>query len=800
MIVTWRNFIKNKLTNAILLVGLVIGIACFIMIQLYVDHQKSVNSLFADAKEIYRINLIRDENKPQALTPLRLANELTSNFDKIKDATRISRTNVSVKQGSSVYPERALFVDENYFEFFDFQFIEGDIKTALKAPDSIVLHEVVAKKYFGTSRGVIGKRIMVNGNEHQITGVIEKTVTPHTMPMTLLLPIKNYFSLLPNQSWVERWNFNATITFAKISSGTSISQLTEAVSNYYDSRAKGASSYKSNRVEIEPLLDIYLNNVTTYSLTPPGSKLMLTVFTITSLMILILACVNYTNLSTAAAMRRGKDVGVRKAIGASRLQLVSQYLFEAILITLISTVIAIVLVAFALPQFNSLMNTSIEWEISLSSIVQLSSLVLVVGLLAGSYPAFYLSSLSPAQVLKGLVTTSSSGILLRKTLIVFQFGIAAFLIASSLVVNWQMQFIEDMPQGFERDNVIVVSRGADIFESFKTQASRHPEVVSVTMSHTVPTKPTRTSNIVRRPDNMDNDIWVGSNPISYDFFETYGIKILAGRDFSKGFSNDPYKENKEDWPNSTGKLIINQALATDLGWSPQEAIGQMLTLGGAGDSGLHSHQVIGVVEDTHYINVKNAVPPMTYVLSEKPRDLSLRWVSIRLKEDVNLQVIRDLESLWLGLDGNLAFKYDWLSEMFTGLYRNETLQTKLLNIFTALAIAVTIVGLFGLAAFNTQKRVKEIAIRKVLGAETGQLCFMLINQFSVLVIVGNVVALPIAYFLIVDWLNNFIYRIDLPYSAFALSAILSFLIAYITVGVIAYKAAKSKPVLALARD
>ncbi|PKG82163.1 ABC transporter permease [Colwellia sp. 75C3] len=791
-IVAWRNFCRDKLTSFIQLTGLIIGIASFILIQFYVDHQKSYNTAFTDAKDIYRINLIRGENKPQAQTPLRLAKELTQNFTEVEDATRISPSSVSVKHLQGVYSERALYADANYLDFFDFQLIEGDVNTALDAPDSLLLHQDLAIKYFSTTVGVIGKRLTINGKEHQVTGVVKKPTTPTTMPLTMILPMENFYGQL-SQEWIEAWNFNATRTYTKIRQPANINTLIQTVSDYYDSRAKGLSSFKTNRVIIQPLLDIYLDNTTTSSLTPPSSEVMVTVFSIISFMILLLACVNFTNLSTAAAMSRGKDVGVRKALGASKIQLVTQYLSEAVMLSALACMLALVLVYLCLPAFNQLMTAEMVFNVSIAQLLQLLALTLLVGVLAGSYPAFYLSNLSPAHVLKGLVSTSKSGVLLRQSLIILQFAIAAFLLVASLVVNWQMQYIKNMEQGFNREGVIVVSRGDNTYNAFKSQALRHPDITSVTMSHTVPTKATRTSNTVRRLDDITNEIWVGNNPVSLDFFKTYGIKVLSGRIFSKAYVNDAYKENKDDWQSSIGKLVINQTLAATLGWSPEEAVGQLLTLGG-GQDGLHNHQIIGVVEDSHYVNVKNTVAPMTYVLSAEPKDLSLRWTSIRFKVGTSLQSLKEVEQIWLGLAPNLAFKYDWITDLFDSSYRNENQQTEMLNVFTLLAIVVTAIGLFGLAAFNTQRRVKEIAVRKILGASTGQLCFMLVNQFSSLVIISNVIALPLAYFLMRDWLDNFIYRIDMPYSAFILSAVFSLVIAYITVMVIAYRAATAKPV------
>ncbi len=795
-IVAWRNLYRERLTSFIQIMGLIIGISCFVLIQLYVNHQKNYNTMFTAANDIYRIDLIRDENKPQALTPLRLARELKQNFTPVQDSTRVSTSRVSIKHQQSVYSEKTHFVDANYFEFFDFELLEGDIETALNIPNSLVIHQDLAKKYFASEIGIIGKRLTINGQEHQVTGVIKKSDMPNTMPVQLLVLNPRFYEVLADPAWVESWNFNATVTFVKLKENTLIETLTTNISDYYQQRTAGLSSYNSYRINIESLLDIHLHTDTSRTLTPPGSAVMVIAFTVISIMILILACVNFTNLSTAAAMRRGKDVGVRKALGASKLQLIAQYLFEALLQSGMATAIAVIIVNLLLPYFNQLMNVQMSFEFTVSSLLQLGTLSLLVGVIAGSYPAFYLSHLSAAYVLKGLVNTSRSGVIFRQTLIVLQFAIAAVLLVSSLVVNWQMQFIKDMPQGFNRDSVIVINRGDAIYDTFKTRILRNPNVSAVTMSHTVPTKATRTSAIVRPQNDLENEVLVGNNPVSYDFFKTYGIQILAGRDFSIDYTNDAYFEDEENWPNSRGKIIINETLARSLGWQVNEAIGKMVTLG-SGTDGLHSHQIIAVTEDTHYINVKNAMKPMIYVLSEMPQALSLRWTSVRFKPGITNKTLKDIESIWLELDGDLAFKYDWTADLFDTSYRNESQQTHLLNVFSALAILVTAIGLFGLAAFNTQRRIKEIAIRKILGAHTAQLCFMLVNQFSVLVILANLLALPLAYFLLQDWLNGFIYRIDMPYSAFIISVLVSVLIAYITVFSIAFKAATEKPVNAL---
>ncbi|WDD97237.1 ABC transporter permease [Thalassomonas actiniarum] len=796
-IVAWRNLCREKLITAIQLAGLAIGIACFMLIRLYVAHEQSYNQNFSQAENIYRLDLIRDQNRPQALTPLRLGDELSQNFDDILDSTRISRSRVSVKHQQGVYSERVQYVDSNYFEFFDFEFIEGDPLTAMSGPSSIVLPQEAAIKYFAADTGIIGKTLTVNGVEFQVTGVVKKPAFAHTMSETVLLPGERFNEFaLANPAWADSWTFNATVTFVKLAPGAQVAGLQANISDYYQQRAQGLSSYKSYRLNLEAMTKLHLYTDTSRTLIPQGSGVMVTAFSIIAVMILLLACVNFTNLATASAMRRGKDVGVRKSLGASKLQLVVQYLSEAVLQTTLAGLLALVLVWGALPYFNQLMEVNLSFDLGAAVLAQLLVLTSIVGVVAGLYPAFYLSNLSPALVLKGVVNSSPVGVMLRQGLIVFQFAIAALLLVASLGVNWQMSYIQNMPQGYDREGVIVINGGADIYNTFKNQLLRNPQVAAVTMSHTVPTKATRTSNVVRRADNVDDEIQVGSNPVSYDFFATYGIKILAGRDFSRDFSNDAYRENEQDWKSSTGSIIINETLATALGWGADQAVGKMLTLGG-GDDGLHNHQVIAVVEDSHYISVKTAVPAMIYVLSGEPQELSLRWLSVRFKEGVNASLLGELEQTWLSLSPDQAFTFDWIATEFASLYRNESRQSQLLNVFTLIAVVVTAIGLFGLAAFNTRRRVKEIAIRKILGAGTAQLCFMLVNQFSVLVVLANVLVLPLAYWLLRDWLNGFIYRIDMPYSPFVLSTLFSLLVAYVTVMVIAYRAANATPVDAL---
>ncbi|QPB83390.1 FtsX-like permease family protein [Pseudoalteromonas rubra] len=796
---TWRNMLRSKRTTVIQLLSLIIGLTCFMLIQLYVAHQHSFNSHFKDADNIYRINLLRDDNRPQTLTPLRLAEELTSNFPEITDTTRISVSTISVRNSSGVFAERALFVDENFFSFFDYSLIEGDVHTALQAPDKVVLHEAQARKYFSRSTQFIGEQLDINGKSYQVAAIIKYSAAPSTIPREIILPIQNYFQQLPNERWRTLWNFNATITFAKVTQATAIKSLTASISDYYQQRVEGLSSYKRYRVMLEPLLDVYLNATATRSLIPPGSREMVDTFVLISFMLLVLACINFTNLATATSLRRAREVGIKKALGASPNQLALHYLIESLFITLFALGAALALTAMLLGAFNQLMGSQIALTLSFKHILTLILTLLCVTLLAGGYPALFLSRMNAALVLKGVIDAGKGGVLFRRILMVIQFIIAMLLLIASTVVSHQMHYLSTMAQGYDRENVLIINPGAAVYQDFKRQVSRFADVASLSMSHTIPTKATRTSAIVRTQETPGNEIWVGNNPVSYDYFRTMGITLLSGRVFQRQFPGDPYFEDNQNTGNTRGNLIINATLAAKLDADPNEIIGRFLTLGSASE-GLHRHQVIGVVEDTHHVDASQRVPPMIYVLSESPEDMALRWIAIRLKSGFNQDVLQQLEQTWLALDSNRAFKYEWLSGLFDAQYHNQTQHLQLLELFTLIALVMSVAGLYAVAAFTLSQSLKEIAIRQIMGAKNWQIYALFQLRFGILVLFATLVALPIAFILLGDWLNQYIYRIELPTSAFVMSSLACLAMAGVTVQVVALKAVRSRPVDTLKRE
>ncbi|MCO7191179.1 ABC transporter permease [Pseudoalteromonas sp. XMcav2-N-2] len=796
---TWRNMWRSKRTAVIQLLSLVIGLTCFMLIQLYVSHQHNFNAHFKNAENIYRINLIRDDNRPQTLTPLRLAEELTSNFPEVTEVTRISVSTISISNASGVFAERALFVDENFFSFFDYTLIEGDVHTALQAPDKVVMHEAQALKYFSRSTQVIGERLNINGKPYQVSAVIRYSGAPSTIPNEIILPIQNYFQQLPNERWQTLWNFNATITFAKITQATAIPSLTANISDYYQQRVEGLSSYKRYRVMFEPLLDVYLNATATRSLIPPGSQEMVNTFVLVSFMLLTLACINFTNLATAASLRRAREVGVKKALGASPSQLALHYLIESLFITLLALGAALALTALLLGAFNQLMGAQITLSLTFEHAFTLILTLLCVTLLAGGYPALFLSRMNAALVLKGVVDTGHGATLFRRILMVIQFIIATLLLIASTVVSQQMDHLSTMVQGYDRENVLIINRGATVYQDFKRQVSRYDDVISLSMSHTIPTKATRTSAIVRTHEAPGNEIWVGNNPVSYDYFRTMGIALLSGRVFTRQSPGDPYFEDEQNTANTRGNLIINATLAARLNADPNNVIGRYLTLGSVSE-GLHRHQIIGVVEDTHHVDASQHVPPMVYILSEKPEDLALRWIAIRLKAGFNPDVLQQLEQTWLELDSSKAFKYEWLASLFDAQYHNQAQHLQLLKLFTLIAMVMSVTGLYAVASFTLLQSLKEIAIRQIMGAKNWQIYGLFQLRFGVLVLLATLIALPIAFILLTDWLNQYVYRIELPVSVFAVSSFACLALAGITVQMVAFNAVRSRPVETLKRD
>ncbi len=548
-----------------------------------------------------------------------------------------------------------------------------------------------------------------------------------------------------------------------------------------------------------------------------GSITTVYTFSAIAIFILLIACINFMNLSTARSIQRAREVGMRKVLGAFRQQLVGQFLGESILLGLLSMIIAVALVELLLPWFNGFMNLDIAFDyLSRPAVVLvLVALALLVGSIAGSYPAFYLSAFQPATVLRGELTRGRAGVNFRKALVVVQFAISIALLIATGVIFAQMNYAANKDLGFDRDHVVLMegapaSGFGDNYDSLKQQLLQTAGVTSVTAANLLPGDQNTNSNGIRAEANE-----MRSMPflnVDFDFFETFNISFLAGRSFSRERGTDMYNEPTEANPRATGSFILNKLAASQLGWTPDDAIGKWMEVGDDEQfEGSTRGPIIGVIDDIHFSSLHEAVIPVFYralpylnSLYETPeyRDAAVkvpnfRKMAIKINTSNVDQTLADIAETWKLNLPDVPMQMSFLDERFEALYQNEKLQGQLFTLFAALAIFIACLGLYGLASFTTEQRTKEIGIRKVMGGSVRDIVTLLSRDFGYLVLIANLLAWPLAWYLMEKWLESFAYRIDMSLFTFVLAGLLALLIAMLTVGGLAAKAAWSKPSLAL---
>lgn len=794
-----HNFFNNPLSSIINLFGLVIGFACFILITLYINFETSYDKGFSKAASIYRLDHIQN-SADLAITPYILAETFKDKFTEIDAFVRIIQWQETIKRDNNDgFNEFTYFADENLFELFDFPFVSGDPSSALSAPGNIVLSEEKAIKLFGNTN-VLGKVLRIRGHDFKVAGVISSNVGPTTLPLDIILPLKAAVVIRPGFAnfFLTTWNGASVRSYVTFKPGTDFERFTEQASQYADERGKVNSPDRSYGVKSMALLDIHLHATSRRGLIPNGSITAVYSFSAIAGMILFLACINFINLSTARATQRAKEVGVRKSLGAYNSQLVMQFIGESIIFSLISFVLSLGLVTFLFPYFTDLLGVEIKFALfSGFWVAGLTLLVIVVGIVAGSYPAFYLSAFKPALVLKGNVSRGNAGIILRKGLVVLQFFIASVLIIATAVVYSQMQLAKGIELGYERNNLIILNNVAESFDALSNQLLSSPDIESVVMSHVVPTESPRSTTLARMIDQQGGEIRVDTdnNYVGYGFFNTYGIKLISGRVFSQEFAQDIFVDN-EDEALIKGNIIVTEELVRGMGSTPQNILGAVLSMGSS--NSLQKHKVVGVVGSSYYKSIRTPMKAMIYYnYHNKTAQFTMPRTTVKIKEGAMLNGLRHIDSTWKQMNPGTPISRTLLDDNYNALYKNEEKQSHMLNVFSALAIMITCLGLFGLASFTTQRRIKEIGIRKVLGASVWQISRLITSEFTRLVIIANVVAWPFAYYVMNDWLQSFANRIDLHPLMFLLSAALTLAVSWIAVGGLAYKAAITKPVNSL---
>lgn len=784
--IAWRNIWKNLSFSAINIFGLTVGLTCCLFMMLYIKNELSYDDFQRNGDRIARVIMeysFSGTVKKGNWTSTKVAPVFSRTFPEVEAAARMTLATRVVKHDENMFTEKKfMFADSTFFTLFYYQMLSGDAATALNGPRKVVLTESSARKYFG-SEDPLGKTIKAgsDGTDYTVTGVMKDYPQNSQMKFDFLA---SFSSLDANQEETY-WNANYT-TFLLLKDPLAFKTLQQKIPAFMKNEmARDLTGNDYVSFWLEPFSSIHLHSEYD-GFEPNNSITYIYIIAAVAFLMLLIACFTYINLSTARAVERAREVGVRKVVGALKKQIFWQFISESLIITLMALLLSGILVYLLLPFFSHLAGEHIPASaiVAPQIIAFAIFVVVVISLAAGSYPALILSRYQPVKVLKGSFKNTSSGIWLRRSLIVFQFTISVFLIVSTLIIKSQLNYLQNKKLGYDREHILVMpldGKAQQKISTLKSVLKSNPDVKHVTtMAQSI-------ANIVggysMRNEAMPEDaqLMVTANPVDEEFVQTTGIQLIAGSDFTGQDVKDVEKERQEE---KMYHYLINEAAAKELGWTPEEAVGKKMFLG--------NHRpgyVRGVVRNFHFTSLHQPIGPLV-LFNEEWKSTMLVKVSGQ-----NMQnTIAFLQSSWKDIVPHRPFEYSFLDEDYANLYRGEMQLGKLLSIFTAIAIFLACLGLFGLSAYVMNQRTKEIGIRKVLGASVSTIVSILSVDFLKLVFAAILVALPIGGWIMSGWLQDFAYRIDMGWWIFAVAALAAGAVTMITVAFQAVRAALANPV------
>lgn len=814
--IAFRNALRYKSNSIINITGLAIGLTCVILIALFVSDELSYDRFFKDANQVYRVNIngkMGDGEFFAANTPPPTGKTLVDNFPEIESYTRIYIPGADVieyKSGNdkkSFNESNVYAVDSNFLEVLSYPMQKGDPKTCLTETNSVVVTNSLAKKYFGNV-DPIGK-ILFYGKERKpltVTGVLhDMTDLSASVKFDLLVPVKNFENVTRfNWSWV--WLQMAT--YVKLSEKAATNpEIVSHLESQFPAMVKVHAANAFNRIgqpydeflkngnkwdfHLQPLADIHLHSGDIESVISEQNDIKnLYIFGIIAFFIIVLACVNFVNLATAQASKRSKEIGIRKVLGSYRIQLIKQFLAEAVFYTLISTILAVLLVWLLLPLFNQISGKNLPFQSIFKDGVWLFILCLSIltALLAGIYPALYLTSIKPVNILKGSsgVSKNNNGFI-RNGLVVFQFTIAIIMIIATSIVYLQLRYTQNRDLGYDKENLVVLQNTEKLEgseETFRQELESLSEVKSAAISSGMLTKGNFGDFYVPETINTDEtiakDISLQSYLVDEYFISTLDLKLKDGRGFNKQF-------------NDSLSVVINEAAAKQIGW--KNPIGSMIRYPGGR---MESYKVVGVLKDFNLESLHSHIEPFALFSNKsKSYDTGISYITIKLKAKNTKDILEVIQKKWENYQPNVPFKYSFLDDDLNAAYISDQRQASLFGIFSFLTIFIACMGLLGLIAFTAQQKTKEIGIRKVLGASIGEIIRLLAIEFVKVILIALLIASPVAWYFMSKWLQDFVYKIEIPLWVFALSGVLALGIAMLTMGFQALKAAKSNPVNSL---
>ena len=799
-----RNLRKHKAYSFINIAGLAIGIGCCALIMLYVQDELSFDRFHKNADRIYRVALsaaVSGTPINAATSSAPMAAALLAEYPEVRGTTRfwdIGRVLIG-HENNRFYEDGFLFADSSVFQVFTFPLLSGDPQTALVQPNSVVLTEKMAHKYFG-NENPLGQFLRYDNRvDYKITGVLKDIPRQSHLQFDFLASL-----VTQPRSQSPVWISNSYYTYVLLQENYAPQQLEakfpalvkkyvapqiqQAIGKSFEEAIAAGAKYD---FYLQPLPSIYLHSTAQNDLAVTSDIKYVYILTAIAVFILLIAAINFMNLATARSSNRAKEVGLRKVLGSERRQLIKQFLGESILLSLLALLIAIFLIEMLLPVFNNLAGKALSLRFS-GNLVFISGLVgiaLMIGAVAGIYPAFVLSAFQPAAVLKGSLSRlgGTKSPWLRSTLVVLQFTISIVLLVGTGVAFQQLQYMKNKRLGFAKEQVVVLPietrAGQQKYESFRQELLRNPNVVAVGATSSVPGRVD--NDTVYRPEGVSNEVIYSLKVmrVSEDFLPALQIDMVAGRGFSREFVSD-----------TSDAFVINEAAAHYMGMTPEAAVGKRLTEVAAGANNEDDQRtIIGVVKDFHYESMHQEIKPLAMSIS--PSDY--QYITVRVRPENIAATLATLQEKWQAFEPGYPPRYFFLDADFGRLFAAEARQSQIFGHFTVLAIGIACLGLFGLASFIAEQRTKEIGVRKVLGASVQQIIVLLSKDFTKLVVIAFLLAAPVAYFVMNKWLQDFAYRTPLNPTVFVLAGVLALMIAWLTVSYQAIKAALLNPVEAL---
>ncbi len=776
--IAFRNLRKHRAFSIINVAGLAIGMTCSIFIFLWVREELSFDKFNANADRIFRLTDNVGDFKA-AVTPAGMAAGLKSGLPAIKNITRISKNHTSVFEvGTQKFQEkRLMYADSNFLEMFDYPLLKGDKNTALQSPDDILITENMSRKYFG-KLDPMGKLIRVNNEKnYKVAGVLSNIPSNSHLQFDFIIPMSAIASTdydLINKTW-ESFNYYTYLELFKSPTTSSLANLTAQILKIYKVHVP---EFKIE-FHLQPLPGIHLGQALQIDQTGHGDMQYVNIFFIVAIIVIAVACINFMNLATARSARRAKEVGLRKVVGAERYQIVGQFLGESVLISSVAFLIALILVWILLPAFNNIADKSLSFRnIDIKLLLSLFGLSLLTGLISGIYPAIYLSGFKPAKVLKGKLKSMGGNLVFRNTLVVVQFIVSIVLLVGTVVVYQQLHFIKNMNLGFEKRNLVYVRMSGELWnklDAIKTELKQRPLTSDYSIISDLPTElVTGTIDVQWEGKDPKSQIVIPSMDVDENFTNVFQMKVLNGRSFSSAFKGD------------SSNYVLNETAVRTMGMTIKNAIGKSLSFGQIRGT------IIGVVKDFNFKPIQQPIEPLVLRLNKYGG-----YIFVRTKPRSTDQTIKTLEKICQQLNPAYPFEYSFLDEDLANLYRSEQRIGSLFNIFALLAIFISCLGLYGLSAFIAEQRTKEIGVRKTLGASVFSIVYLLSRNFTRVILIAIVIAIPLSWYAIHQWLQGFAYHIDIGWGVFALGSLSALFIAWCTVSFESVKSAVANPVTSL---